>query len=266
MAKRKSPKPSSKSSLLLEAIPEIRFTIWKFALPSNENLVLDPDNLSVPGPVLAGDPQTANSLLQVSKQVQDEVRPLFYSRNTVTILKPWDLNTICLDDLPQTALQAITKVELHLKNSLHNMGQSARTMLSGGLPSIKHLRLNFWHERCWLLPAMELAYRAARDIEFTFKLELYVSVHDMGHASELDDDIINKQYRHALNRASVYDLKIPQSRDTVTLSASVTAHSPYAMVAFKNDENYSGWRFNKDGNKDTAIVKYLVWEGDSESE
>ena len=263
MAKPKSPKPSSKVCLLLETIHEIRFTIWKFALPSNENLILDPEHLSVPGPVLAGDYQAAASLLLVSKQVHNEVLPLLYSRNTVTILRPWDLNAMCIDDLPQTALQSITKVELRLKNSLHNMGRSARIMLSGGLPSIKYLRLNFWHERCWLLPAMELAYRAWRDEEFVFKLELYESVHDLGHASELDDSIINKQYRHALNRASVYDLKIPQTLETITLSASVTARSPYAMAAFKSDEEYPAWRFNRDEKKDTALVKYLVWEGEN---
>ena len=220
--------------------------------------MLDSENIQVPGPIQAGDYEATASLLRVSKQVRNEAIPLLYSRNTVAVLMPWASLSSGLVTLSQLALQNITKVELRLIDGLTDMGRDGQLLLGGGVPALKHLRLNFWHARLWLRSTMELAYRAWQDGNFEVKLELYESVHDMHYAQSLDEDIIDMEVANARNTCYVYGLSLPSSLETITLSASAGSDAAYALVTYENDD--MDWRFNKDGNKDTKGVRYLVWE------
>lgn len=254
--KSKSKSKSEKASRLLNLIPEIRLTIWKLALPRRQKLILDPESIEVPGAIQKGDYAAAASLLHLCKQTYDEVLPLIYSRNTVAILAPWEEDQEKgLECLPTPALQHIKKVELRLVDGLADMGESGSMILAGGLPSLKHLRLNFWHAKLWLRPAMELAYRSQYQ-DFEFKLQLFESVHDMHYAGPLDEDIIKMGIDNARLMAKIYDLKMPATLKTITLSASVEAEIAYELATFQN--KFVDYRFNKDGNKDTKVVKHLV--------
>jgi hypothetical protein len=252
-------------SPLLNIIAEVRLAIWKFALPCSKYLVLDPDYAQTPGPFHPGDYEAAASLLRVCKQVYNEILPLLYSRNTVAILEPSAEDINPFTTIPQDALQHITQAEFHLTNSLSQMGPSSQFVLTGKLPSLKRLRLNFWHGRFWLQNAMELAYRSWSDRNFIFKLELHQSVWDGEYLGDLDVDIIGENMELARDNARIYDLKLPASIETITLSASVGSNAAYEFATYQTDKYPTGsdrkinWRFNKDGNKDTATVKYLVW-------
>lgn len=256
----KSKDKSKNGSRLLNIIPEIRLNIWKLALPHHEKLILDPENIEDPGAIQKGDYAATASLLLVCKQTYNEALPLVYSRNTIAVLEPWDEITKDLEILPQIALQHIVKVELRLIDGLVDMGSSGRMILQGDLPSLKHLKLNFWHAKLWLRAAMELAYRAWCDEGFVFKLELYRSVHDMGYLNPLDDNIIEADFVAARRLAKIYNFTMPGTLKTITLSASAGTNAAYALATYKSGE--TNWRFNKDGNKDTKAVKYLVWEAE----
>ena len=259
----KSTSKSNDDSRLLNIIPEVRLAIWKLALPRGQKLILDPENIGVPGAMQKGDYAATASLLRVCKQIYDEVLPLVYSRNAIAVLEPWDDSIKDLAVLPRIALQHIKKVELRLIDGLVDMNTCGQTILAGDLPSLKHLRLNFWHARLWLRTAMELAYRSYRASElgepgFVLKLELYQTVHDMGYINPLDDDIIDLDFDIAKKHARVYSLTIPNTLKTIALSASAGTDAAYALATYKSIQ--TDWRFNKDGNKDTKAVKYLVWE------
>jgi len=142
------------------------------------------------------------------------------------------------------------------------MGSSGEMIVEGNLPSLKHLKLNFWHARLWLRTAMELAMRSWRLSDrggprFVLKLELFKTVDNFGYINPLDDHIVDEELVIARNQARIYDLKLPTTLDTITLSASAGTEAAYALATYKHDT--TRWRFNKDGDKDTKAVKYLVW-------
>ena len=244
---------SNDGSRLLNLIPEIRLTIWKLALPHGQKLILDPENIEVPGAIQKGDYAATAILLRVCKQTRDEVLPLIYSRNTVAVLAPWEEKG--LESIPNLALQHIKKVELRLVDGLADMGESGSMILAGGLPSLKHLRLNFWHVKLWLRPAMELAYRSQYQ-KFKFKLQLFESVHNMHYAGPLNEDIIVSEIEHARLTAKIYKVEMPATLKSITLSASIEKETAYELATFQHES--CDFRFNKDGNKDTKAVKHLV--------
>ncbi len=104
---------------------------------------------------------------------------------------------------------------------------------------------------------MELAYPSWRDENVDFQLELFESVHEMHHARQLDTDIINCDLEQARLMANVYDIDIPTTLQAITQSVSVGRGTTYALATFRHDT--VDWQFNKDGNKDSKDVKYLVW-------
>ena len=254
---------SEKGSRLLNLTPEIRINIWKFALPCGQKLILDKDNIEVPGPVQKGDYAATASLLHLCKQTYAEVLPLIYSENTVAVLAPWEENQEKgLECLPVAALQQIKKVELRLVDGLADMGESGAMILAGRLPKLEHVQLNFWHARLWLRPAMELAYRSQYQ-NFEFKLQLFESVHNMHYLEPLDEDIIKMDIDNARRMAKIYDLKMPATLKNITLSASVEKETAYELATFQHE--LVDFCFNKDGNKDTKAVKHLVCQAPASS-
>ena len=107
----------------------------------------------------------------------------------------------------------------------------------------------------------ELMSRASRDQAFSLKLELHLdySFNMMGFSQHT---VTERLIQHALElsrlHAVMYGLKpVPQLK-TITVKAFLPTEAQRVLADYQDDHLH--WKFNKDGNRDTTISRYLVWE------
>lgn len=265
---------SQPESRLLSIPTEVRENILQYALPHHKHAVLDPDYERWPGPIEPCDYDGTISVLCISKQIYNEALPLLYGCNTISILEPSIHNNDPLNDLPQTALKLIIKAEICLDTGLLGLGQS-QIVLTDALPALRFLKFNMWHSAWWLRTALELAYRSYNTGGFTSKLELFHSVFGDQRPRNLTHAIIDNDLIFSSRTAELYQLHVPSNIKTITLSASVAKGDAYEVATYvpaifgeklPAKRGIKGWRFNKDGDKDTAVVKYMVFEGEEDAD
>ncbi len=258
------PQSSSKpkhqpQSHLLSIAAEVRLTIWKLSTPSDERVVLDAWNLTQRHPFGRGEYGSASSLLHVCKQAHAEVFPLLYSRNSITIVNP-DLEFDILESISKAALQCITTVEICLKRRLRE-ACDIWADLKFDLPSLKHLKLNFYRSKNWLRDLARIAIYCEGAQNVLLRLQLFKSSWATRSKFTTDSNTIDNNLTDAKNHGHLYPIALPDGVKRMTVAVSAGAE---AADAFENfGDKYSGWLFLKDMSKDTSSCKNFVWYGDT---
>lgn len=248
--------PQPQSQLLIIAA-EVRLTIWKFAVPSGDRLLVDPQNVTQGHRFRGCDYGSAFSLLRTSRQVLAEVLPTLYSQNTVSIACP-PLEFNLFDRLPKLAIQNITSVELGV-DSLEEAAVLWRELM-WELSSLKHIKLSFIRTDDWVRDAARIARHCFLVEDIYLRLELSESTWAKHNASPMSKDLIDDQLMEADDYLSLYRLTFPDGVKAITVAAEVNPEVVAVLNNFKSD--YSDWFFLRDASNDTTSCKSFVWYGD----
>ena len=243
-------------SLLLSTTAEIRLTVWSFAIPSGERLVLDSKDVERWNPFERTDYATALFVMLTCKQASAEVLPILYSRNTVAIGVP-EIHSNVLDGLPKVALRNISSLELGLRRSLKEVCSLWGTLMRE-LDSLKHLKLNLQDTEKWLRDAIRVAIYCMKMEDVCLKLELSLILWS-GTRPFLNSKSIQYQFVEAEYHSNLYKLTFPDTVRNVTVVAEVVPRAAAALEDFA----YFDWFFLRDKSKDTHDCKTFVWYGDS---
>lgn len=263
---------SQPQSRLLQIALEVRQKIWEYALPSDERLVLDPESITnspfshhPSHPVQIGNYGAAFNLALVSRQVFSEVTPILYSRNIVSIIDPLEFSDFHPNHMSREALNNIRRLEVCLVEGALKELNEIWLALDDCLPAVRDLRLT-----CYRSP---WAYRLIGHLGNLFadgflggaavKIELYESqnLHFLA-----DHQWIGRGFKDGqAMTATYYRLDVPAQLDTITAAISCNSLDHINLRTFINSAHAQRlgmdpkFRFVKDGNKDTATVKYLEW-------
>ena len=218
VAKQQPQSQSQSQSQLLTIAAEVRLTIWKFAVPSGDRLLVDPDNVRLDHDFHCCDYSSAFSLLRTSRQVLAEVLPTLYSQNTICIACP-SIEFDSFYRLPKLAIQNISSVELCV-DSLQEAAVLWRE-LTWKLSSLKHIKLSFIHTDDWVRDTAIIARHCFLVEDVYLRLELSESTWAKHNASPMSKDLIDDQFIEADDHLSLYWLTIPDGVKAITVAAEV---------------------------------------------
>ena len=246
-------------TLHLLSLPlEVRRLIFELTLPRNANLVIDPLYRNTTLTKYVHSYESTASLVRVSKQTYAEVIPLIYSRNTLTVTSPYNWPSTSVN-LSSGVLSNVRKIEVSISQTLAELGGLWSEMHK--LPYLREIKLSCRRSPMWTSFGGELAWRSWNTGAFQLKLELHQDYLTHYHGFNVSHGIIGRMLRFGGMHASFYSVSIPENIEIITVSASTDLASVGAFVTY-SDDHETDWRFRRDGGKDTATCKHLVWGKD----
>ncbi|RYP65581.1 hypothetical protein DL771_008235 [Monosporascus sp. 5C6A] len=230
---------------------EIRLEIYSHALPSNERIFLDPENFYAPLPYVKKPYPDALNLLLTCKKIRAEATQFIFSQNIINVIDP-SIKGNFLRDLGDVACQFITTLEVHVKQSIGELGYIWNTMNS--CPKLSDLRLVFYHDRQqWIKTLAQLAHYAQRrldsptgeDAGFQVGLELYKSIWAYGSSKNRYPNIFKQELGNAPRDFEVFPFKIPNPVHRITITASVNDPTIRGFSEYLDSKNLGGdsWCF-----------------------
>lgn len=258
------PKDQSGSPLFLPSA-ELRQNIWRFALPSNQHLIIDPESMdflhTLHHPVQFGDYGAAWSLITVCQKVHYEVIVLLYSRNVVTVVRPFITESANLENASALALHNIRRFEACVRDRLVELNKYWPA-IRDRLPALQDLKLTCYHSGMAEDVIGHLAVllcSGSNDGSWDLKLELHRSLWSNRYFP-FDRNTIASGFYMGEAEVITSTTVIPKQLQTITVAISADDGAATQFETFVSDYGGPEWRFRKDGNKDTASVKYLQWQ------
>ena len=247
------------------------YRICKFILPHNQRLILDPENITHPSCFAHEDYGETLALLQTCRQIRNEVIPLLYSRNAVTVIKARD-KAVTPDPLETTvgtkAYHLVKSLDLGMSEGLEELGYLWQDVLA--MDQLEKLKFVYYHGNPWawvnvaaeMMVVMSYETKPLEDLDqpehLELRVEMFESVDVPAYPAANYTTKLDKYIQKANVRTQVYSFGLPARLKSITISASVSPQAAFAFATYRRD----GWRFNSPAgpSTDTRLRKTLVWE------